>query len=64
MSIFGLNEIDCEKDWGKVLSPEIDHEIDWRKVLTPCKDCKIDQDKDSGTDLKFFGKSGKIGQKD
>ena len=49
--------MDLEKDLGKVLSPEIDHEID------RCKNCKIDQDKDLGTDLRFFGKVKKNGQK-
>ena len=45
-SIFGLTEIDREKNPGKVLTPEIDRdidrEIDRGKVLTPRKDCKID----------------------
>ena len=50
MSIFGLTEIDCEKDQGK--------------VLTPRKDCKIDQDKVLGTDLGFLENSRKMGQKD
>ena len=48
--IFGLTEIDCEKDRGNVLTPEMDCEIDWGKVLTPRKDCKIDQDKVLGTE--------------
>ena len=39
-SIFGLTEIDREKDQGKVLTPEIDREIDRGKVITPIKDCK------------------------
>ena len=65
-SIFGLAEIDREKDRGKVLTPEIDCEIDRSKVLTPeidCerdrskvltprKDCKMEQDKVLGTDQK------------
>ena len=56
-SIFGLTEIDREKDRGKVLTPEIDREIDRGKVLTPRKDCKIDRDKVLGTDLRFLEKS-------
>ena len=64
MSIFGLNEIDCENDWGKVLSPAIDREIDQREVLAPWNDRKIDQDKDLETDLKFLEKLWKMGQKD
>ena len=64
MSIFGLNEIDCENDWGKVLSPAIDQEIDQREVLAPWNDRKIDQDKDLETDLKFLEKLWKMGQKD
>ena len=43
--IVGLSEIDCEKDQGKVLTPEKDREIDRCKVLTPRKYCKIDRDK-------------------
>ena len=37
-SIFGLTEIDREKDRGKVLIPEIGREIDRVKVITPRKD--------------------------
>ena len=57
--IFGLTEIDREKDGGKVLTPEIDREIDRGKVLTPRKDCKIDRDKVFGTGLRFLEKSRK-----
>ena len=63
-SIFGITEIDCEKDRDKVLTPEIDHEIDQSKVLTHRKDCKIDRDKVLGTDLRFLEKSRKTGQKE
>ena len=62
-SIFGLTEIDHEKDQGKVLTPEIDREIDQGKVLAPRKDCKIDRDKVLGTDIRFLEKSRKRGQK-
>ena len=62
--IFGLTEIDCEKDRGNVLTPEMDCEIDRGKVLTPRKDCKIDQYKVLGTDLRFLKKSRKMAQKD
>ena len=34
-SIFGLTEIDCEKDRGKALTPEKDREKERGKVLTP-----------------------------
>ena len=63
-SIFGLTEIDHEKDRGKVLTPEIDREIDRGKVLTPRNDCTIDRDKVLGTDLRFLEKSRKMVQKD
>ena len=63
-SIFGLTEIDPEKDRGKVLPPEIDLEIDRGKVLTPRTNCKIDKDRVLGTNKRFLEKSRKNGQKD
>ena len=39
-SIFGLTEIDHEKDRGKVLTPEIDREIERVKVPIPRKEAK------------------------
>ena len=38
-SIFGLAEIDCERDQVKVITPKIDNEIDRGKALTPRNDC-------------------------
>ena len=63
-TIFGLTEIDPEKDRSKVLTPEIYREIDQGNFLTPRKYCKIDRDKVLGTDLRFLEKSRKTGQKD
>ena len=53
-SIFGITEIDLEKDRGKVVTLEIDREIDRGKVLTPRKYYKIDRDKVLGTDLGYW----------
>ena len=63
-SIFELTEIDCEKDQGKVLTPEIDREIYQGKISTCRKDCKVDQYKNLRTDLRILEKARKIGQKD
>jgi hypothetical protein len=55
VSIFRLNEIDCEKDWGKA---------SFSGNRPPWKDCKIDQDEGLGTDFMFLEMSRKMGQKD
>ena len=54
----------CEKDRGKVLTPEIDYEIDRGKVPIPRKDLQNKLDKVLGTELGFLENSRKMGQKD